>query len=219
MLTKISKTLTVVIFVISVAFFGFAFMAYFIGPDWQSHALRLDEYEFAQANPAAPWTAKSRDIRQESYGQGKSLPEAINAAQKKILQEQQQKIQTIEQSLPGMQAALEQARQAIDVDVKAISARAQELEAQRVQVAAAVADLERQADAKAKQADGTAQVVKLRYQELLRLRNELEELKSQAAAAVSEEARLRDLLYQVEGDLERVKRRQQLLKSDSKQYE
>jgi hypothetical protein len=113
---------------------------------------------------------------------------------------------------------------AIDTDQKSMIAKAEVLKAFSVQQESEDKKLRQQNDATAVAAQGKLDVDKARREEVVRLQAQFEELLSQRLAAEAEVARLRDLLNQSRGVLERAARRNQSLKvslgrRDSKAYD
>jgi uncharacterized membrane protein YccC len=113
---------------------------------------------------------------------------------------------------------------AIDTDQKAMISKAEVLKAYSTQQEAEDKKLRQLNDATAVAAQGKLDVDKARREEVVRLQAQFEELLSQRLAAEAEVARLRDLLNQSRGVLERAARRNQALKSslgrgDQKPYD
>ncbi len=113
---------------------------------------------------------------------------------------------------------------AIDVDQKAMITKAEVLKTYSSQQEAEDRKLRQQNDATAVAAQGKLDVDKARREEVVRLQAQFEELLSQRLAAEAEVARLRDLLNQSRGVLERAARRNQTLKlslgrGESKPYD
>lgn len=113
---------------------------------------------------------------------------------------------------------------AIDVDQKSMIAKAEVLKNYSTQQEAEDKKRRQQNDATAVAAQGKLDVDKARREEVVRLQAQFEELLSQRLAAEAEVARLRDLLNQSRGVLERAARRNQNLKvslgrGDSKPYD
>jgi hypothetical protein len=113
---------------------------------------------------------------------------------------------------------------AIDTDQKAMISKADVLKTYSTQQEAEDKKLRQQNDATAVAAQGKLDVDKARREEVVRLQAQFEELLSQRLAAEAEVARLRDLLNQSRGVLERAARRNQTLKTslgrgDAKPYD
>jgi hypothetical protein len=113
---------------------------------------------------------------------------------------------------------------AIDVDQKSMIAKAEVLKNYSIQQESEDKKLRQQNDATAVAAQGKLDVDKARREEVVRLQAQFEELLSQRLAAEAEAGRLRDLLNQSRGVLERAARRNQTLKTslgrgDAKPYD
>lgn len=79
-------------------------------------------------------------------------------------------------------------------------------------------DLAEKAEAEARKTDARLDDLKLHREETVRLQNQFEELVSQKGAALVEVKRLRDLLFQAQGVLERAIRRHESLQQELEDY-
>ncbi len=132
---------------------------------------------------------------------------------------QQEQIKALEDRIAELEAARQRALAAIAADEKAIDdpntgreAEMEKLLADWVQQAHTLAG---EAEEQARKADVKLEELKLRREDAVRLQNQFDELVSQKVAAETEAKRLRDLLFQARGVLERLKRRQQSLEEQT----
>jgi len=139
-------------------------------------------------------------------------------------QELQNQIEVLKKQAEEYAALTPKTIAAIDVDQKSMLAKAETLKAYAAQLESEDKKSRQQNDATAVTAQEKLDVDKARREEVVRLQAQYEELLSQRIAAEAELTRLRDLLNQSRGVLERAVRRNQSLKTslgqaDSKSYD
>lgn len=132
-------------------------------------------------------------------------PSDVRSKQSARIQELDEQIKTTEERTKAAEAA-------IAADILAMTARDTRWVAELNQKLAAAHDLANQVEAQSKVVQAKLDEGKLRREEVVRLMNQYEELVAQKEAAQAEVRRLRDLLFQSTGTLERVKHRNELLK-------
>lgn len=214
MTTTLSKILAVFVTISCVAFMA-VIMANVAagGPNWMARAKELNEVDFARASPEAPWTAKNR-IDGTDLGGGPILPAALATVQKKLTDAERVKQTDLDQKITQVKARLTESKALIDVDLDAIKRRQAELDTQYADLQAQMAQVSQDYTTEAKKQTEDLAVLKLRAQEFIQVKNQLEELRAQREVATEEQARLKALLYQARANLERAKTRRQLLESD-----
>lgn len=138
---------------------------------------------------------------------------------KSRIAEQQQILQKLDESIADFSAQQKTLLAAIDADVKALrdpaTGREVELEKQLAQFELQAQQIAKQIEEEARKADTKLETLALRRDDVSRLQNQFDEFVSQKQAAEAESKRLRDLLFQARGVLERVQRRRQLLESQN----
>lgn len=212
MTTKISKILTIFVTIASVAF-----MAVIIGnangPNWDVKAKELKEVAFDRASPGAPWTAKRRS---DSFdlGGGPILPAAIVAAQRKLKQEEDTTLAALQAEITKRNSAITEAQAQITADIDAMKRRQADLDKQFTELQAQLAQVAQDYTQEAKREIDDLDILQLRKDEFVRLKNQLEELRAQRQAATDELDRLKALTYQATANLERVKERKKSLDRD-----
>lgn len=214
MTTKLSKIFTVFVTVASVAF-----MAVIIanvkagGPNWVAKSRELPEVAFEQANPQAPWTAKKRTDGSDMGG-GPILPKAIVEAQKKLIAAEQAAQTDLDAKITARKALIAEAKAQIDADVDAMKRRQADLEKQYLEAQAQLNQISQDYTLEAKKQIDDLDTLKLRAEEFVRVKNQLEELRAQREVATDELARLKALLYQAKANLERAQLRKKTLEED-----
>ncbi len=214
MTTQISKILTVFVTVASVAF-----MAVVIanvragGPNWVLKSKAIPEVAFDRANPEAPWTAKKR-VDGSDMGGGPILAAAITSAQKKLIDAEKTAQTDLDQKINARKNAIAEAKAQITADLDAMQRRQVDLDAQYVVLEKQLEQLSQDYTQEAKKQLDDLDVLKLRAEEYVRVKNQLEELRAQREVAADELDRLQALLYQAKANLERANTRRKLLGSD-----
>lgn len=152
------------------------------------------------------FAAVSSATRSDAKQRVAVYPEKI-AAQRKEIEE-------LDPEITKVQARIKEAEVGIAADIAAMKKRESALEAQLQQLQVASTEVATQVVAEAKKAQGKRDEAKVRREDALRLRSELEVLRTQKSVAQAEQRRLQDELYQVEGTLELARHRTKLLISD-----
>ncbi|MSR56179.1 MAG: hypothetical protein EXS05_00660 [Planctomycetaceae bacterium] len=141
----------------------------------------------------------------------KDFPKAAIATQQETIAELEKQIKITSDVMAG-------SAEAIAVDVKALTdpmtGREVVLERELEALIAQAHDLAVKTETEARTADARLDELKLRREDTVRLQNQFDELVSQKVAAQSEVKRLRDLLFQAQGVLERAIRRRKALQAE-----
>lgn len=128
------------------------------------------------------------------------------------IKKQKEEIDQLDPQIAPLQARLADAIAANAADITAMQQREQVLLAELQKLSEAASVLATQAISKSKEVQGKRDESALRRDEAVLLRNQLNELRTEKQTALEEERRLTDLLIQTQGTLERVQRRNELLK-------
>lgn len=215
--SRIGKILTVCILVGSASFMGFAIVTNFAGPNWKLKSDELSEYNFVPpAGPGSTWDVTARDLQQTSVAKTKSLVTAYVST----LKHKTQTLQTIksenDQAIGKLKTLLADAQSLHKVDSSAIQKRIdylkQEIQDQNSENKLLADQILSGTDA----AQKLNEEIALRREDTERMHSQLEELRSRYSVLNEQKRRLSDLLIRAKGDLERVGRRYELLKSETK---
>ena len=133
---------------------------------------------------------------------------------KEKIDAQKKELETLDSETTRWEARLKEAKAANTQDLAAIKRRIVVLEKQLDQLNAKASELAVQISVEGKKAQAIQDESKLRREDAVLVRNQLNELRAQKETAQAEQSRLKDLLVQAEGTLDRVQRRQRLLESD-----
>ncbi len=214
MTTLISKILAVFVTIASVAFMAVVMANVSAGgPNWQKKANELSEVAFDRANPQAAWTAKRRTDGAD-LGGGAILPLAIVNSQKKLLEEERAAQTTLDQDIARNKSRIAEAKALIDADLDALKRREADLDKQFAELLDQMNQLSQNFIMESKKQTDDLAVLKLRAQEYILIKNQLEELKAQREVASEDLSRLKALVYQAKANLERAQKRMELLKDD-----
>lgn len=215
MTTLISKILTLFVTVASVGFMAVAIASSRAGgPNWVARSQEIPEVAFDRANPQAPWTAKKRTDGSD-LGGGAILPDAIVKAQKRLIEAERTVQTSLDQQINARKLEIAEAKALIAVDLDAMQRRQADLDAQFLTVEKQLEQISQDYTQEAKKQIDDLDLLKLRAEEYIRVKNQLEELKAQREVATDELDRLQALLYQARANLDRVQTRQKLLGSES----
>lgn len=212
-MTKLGKLLAIFVAVASLAFAGFAVATTFGGPDWQV-ILRQEAFRAYRVTrggePDFLWTA----IRSSDDGQvasSKKLPEVLVKIMDDILQRQQTELSELTGREPALKERVALLEQAKTQDEAALARYETEYRER-------LAETRKQESITAGQvltATGEAQklenIISLRREDILRLQQEIEELKADQFRLEAIQTQLQNLLIQVQGDNARAQARWELL--------
>lgn len=225
MLTTIGKCLAVLSAVLALAFAGFAVIATRGGPNWQAKAAELEEYQFERTEGENPqWTATFRlggtgDGGEPVGSPAQTLAQKLSDALNHKQQRQREELARLDaemqgdpqQGLPPLEQRIQEARQAIETDLKALAAYEQQLAAELQRVLDATAELSQQVVQKTQEGFAKGREASERREEIYRLRNQLEEINADIYRTQAQQDRLRDLLNRTYGSIGRLERRKQQL--------
>ena len=136
--------------------------------------------------------------------------------------EQQQQITKLDEEITAVNEEQKRVVAAMEADVKALTdpttGREAELEQLLEQLVTQAQQVAKEIEQQARKEDTKLDTLSLRRDDVARLQNQFDEFVSQKDAALAESKRLRDLLVQAQGLLERAQRRLELLESQSGGY-
>lgn len=214
MTTTLSKIMTVFVTITCVGVMaGILANVMAGGPNWKAKAALIPEAVFDRANPEAPWTAK-RKGGTEDLGGGPILPQAIVSVQKKLIQQEDDAQTKLDQDITFYKAKITEAKALIVADQDAIVRRQAQLKQQYDELQAKLDKLGQDFVTEATKQKSELVDTKMRREEYLAFKSQLDELRVQRQTAANELARLRDLLYQAQANLERANTRKKTLKAE-----
>lgn len=216
-MTKLSKILAVFVAVASLAFVGFAIAASFGGPDW-SEAMSADyfkAYEITKSEGAeATWSA-TRGSDDGQVATSKVLPEVLTKVMDEVQQQRQAEIQELQAREPLLAARLADLEKYKEVDEKALEEHISKLRERLANLTQQESELTSQVTAMAVEARKVERQIGARREDIIRLNQQVEELKTDLYRLDVIRDQLRDLNFQLIEHLDRAAERQNGL---SKEY-
>lgn len=216
-MTRFSKVLAVLVFSASLAFMGFAMVTVLGGPNWdlKADALARDHSLSFERGKESGWDVKdNRKQPPEQVATGKSLPEVIAKAQRKLIDARKTESDALAKETDDVVKRQAREQPAITADVAAFEKRFQVLIQQLKELHLQAIEESKKAVTKSEEAKAIRQVAALRRDELIQLRNQLDVLRTQKSTALKEQKRLEDLVNQAKAVLADVERRKELLEAD-----
>jgi len=217
-MTKIGKILAVFIAATSLAFAGFAIATVFGGPDWiqMTRAGYLDYYKFSQGGaPDYIWTA-TRLADGSQVATSKRLPEVLTKVLDEVSQKNQEVLTELSDREPNLQTrvdALTRAKAADEIALQAYDARQRErLKTTRKAEADLGTRILEVTDAAIKVEEVTA----ARREDVFRFQQQLAEVRGDDFRLQEIRRQLESLLIQFQGDEQRARAREGLLKEQLK---
>lgn len=215
MKTTLSKLLTIFLLVGSAGFMGFALVTAYAGPNWELKARELTDYSFeAPTTPEGKWVVKERSLKEDKVGESKALAAVVVIAMKHRVQKQQQELSDAQKAIAALQTRLKETQDLINKDVPAILKRHEYLDQEIARINAENKALAAQDVVSTNQIQQTYELIRTRREETQRMHSQLEELRAEKTSIMEEKRRLEALLKQASGNLQRAKRRYELLKDD-----
>jgi DNA repair exonuclease SbcCD ATPase subunit len=211
-MTNASKGLVVITSVACFTFLGVVGMTSVGGPNWEAEARKLQEYSFEKSDgEPVTWTAVEV-VTGQSVGQATPvLAEAIINARKHLKQRHLEEIGEITEQIPEAQARRDEATELIEAGLKGIQDRDTALNAELDELEAQIAELAGEGIRKSQEAQAKRAVAELRREEVLRLKAQLAEIRTDKFWALEQIKQLRNALIQIQGNIDRMKRREQQL--------
>ncbi|SFI53796.1 hypothetical protein [Planctomicrobium piriforme] len=214
-MTKFGKLLAVFIAAASLAFAGFAIATVFGGPDWlqMTQAGYLDYYKFTQGPaPDFTWTA-TRIADGQTVATSKRLPEVLSKVLDEVATRQQTELQTLTEREPILQTRVESLEKAKASDEAALVEYETQLRARLAATRVQEAELATKIIAATNEAQKLENVTEARREDVIRLQQQINELRADEFRLVAVQTQLQNLLIQFQGDQIRAKARQQSLQN------
>lgn len=212
-MTKISKCLAVFTTAACLAFLGVASVSLVAGPNWEAEARELSDFSFEKSEgETITWSAKETvSGKPVSRGSSPVLPKVIIAARKSLKQKQDDELLKLEDDIEKIEPRSDEAKQLIEVDLQAIAKRKAELVDELEEIHRNTEAVSSQGIKKSQAAQATRATVAQRREDVIRLRTQLAEIRTDKFRAMEQVTQLRDALATVRSSLERLERRRKQL--------
>ena len=212
-MTKFSKLFVLFSTILSLAFLGFASVQLTGGKNWKAEAATIEEYQFTQSTGENPQWSAAKRYDQEAVGSPSPvLAKKIIDVQKQIIQEETEKRQRIEAGIAEVDKQLAESKQLIDIDSKAIEVRQSDLEQQLKELTDQISKAQEQSVQVSRETRATQAEMEDRRDDVSRLKNELEALRTDHSRSIQQYEKLADLLIQLQGNNIRLEERNRQLK-------
>ena len=217
MKNNFGKVFVVLTTFMSVAFLGFAFSARIAGTNWEGEAEELKNYYVetivVEKGPTT-YTVKHKINPDPPIKAGaKLLPEVILAAYVHEAKELNDKIDLLTPIPDQLKKRQEEIVAHQKVDTKAMEARELEMQQDFAKIVKSIQDVSVEGDKVAQEALTVWKEEELRREDVVRLRNNLEELEVDQFQLLEQKKRLQDELSRLRGVLARLQRRNVQLKT------
>ncbi len=208
-MTKISKCLAVFTTAACLAFLGVASVSLVAGPNWEAEARELSDFSFEKSDgETITWSVEETVLEKPvSNGSSPVLPKVIIAARKSLKRKQDDELLQLRDDIDKIEPRLEEAKQFIKVDLQAIAQRKAELVAELEEIHRNTEDVSSQGIKRSQLAQATRATVAQRREDVIRLRTQLAEIRTDKFRATEQIILLRDALATVRSSLERLERR------------
>ena len=215
MKNNVGKVLVVLTTFLSIAFLGFSFAARIAGTNWEGEAEALDKYyvEKTVNEKETTYTVKDKINQEAIKANSKLLPEVLVAAYNHEATQLNDKIQLLEPLPDQIKKRQDEVASQQKLDRKAMETREKELQQTFVSLVKAIQELSVEGDKIAQEALTVWKEGELRREDVVRLRNHLEELEVDQFQSLEQKKRLQDELSRMRGVLARLQRRNVQLKS------
>jgi hypothetical protein len=212
MTTKISKILVVFVTAASVSFLGIAVGISKLGPNWREETQNLKDYGFAQTTGEKPqWTSTQR-TESAPLATG-SLPSVIAKSYDDAAEKNKTKTDEVTPQIATLKQRIAQVAAFIEADEKGITSREEQLALALEDIGKQIQALSTDGERLATQAVDIRAVAERTRESGMRLKRQRIQVETELYRLVEQKRHLLDLVYQMEGIVQRLRdREQQLIK-------
>jgi hypothetical protein len=212
MTTKISKILVVFVTAASVSFLGIAVGISKLGPNWREETQNLKDYGFAQTTGEKPqWTSTQR-TESAPLATG-SLPSVIAKSYDDAAEKNKTKTDEVTPQIAELKQRIAQDAAFIEADEKGITSREEQLALALEDIGKQIQALSTDGERLATQAVDIRAVAERTRESGMRLKRQRIQVETELYRLVEQKRHLLDLVYQMEGIVQRLRdREQQLIK-------
>ena len=217
-MTTFGKIFTIFITLASLAFMGFAVVTYHGGPNYQAEQVeKLPDYVLKVSTDKPPkWAVETRRLAETVNTSTTTLPGVIVAARKHLDQQLDEEIKPLDGEILAVEARIAEAKKLIEIDLAGLKKREKELQAELDALLVEIKDVSDQGIKKSQESYAVRDETARRREDVFRLWNQLEEIRTDYYRAVAQAEKLDDLLIRVRGSIDRSQRRNDQLRSVAK---
>ncbi|MGZ0168644.1 MAG: hypothetical protein ACKVHE_03735 [Planctomycetales bacterium] len=212
MTTNISKILVVFVTAASIAFLGIAVGISKLGPNWLEETHNLSDYAFAETTGENPqWTSTQR-TESAPLATG-SLASVIAKSYDDAARRNQDKVAALTPQIETLKQLMTERSAFIEADEQGIGNREEQLALAMENVGKQIQTLSTDSERLATQAVEIRAVAERTRESGMRLKRQRIQIETELYRLVEQKRHLLDLVYQMEGILQRLRdREQQLIK-------
>jgi hypothetical protein len=212
MTTKISKILVVFVTAASVAFLGIAVGISKLGPNWIEETQNLPDYAFGETTGEKPqWTSAQR-TESAPLATG-SLASVIAKSYDDAARRNQEKVAAVTPQIENLKQQIARLSTFIEADEQGIGKREEQLALAMEDVGKQIQTLSTDGERLATQAVEIRAVAERTRESGMRLKRQRIQIETELYRLVEQKRHLLDLVYQMDGILQRLRdREQQLIK-------
>ena len=211
MTTKISKILVVFVTAASIALLGIAVGIRYLGPNWREEIQNLPDYGFAQTTGDSPqWTSTYR-TESQPHATSASLANVISKSYDVEARRNQDKVAAISPQVEQLKNQITRLAALIDADEQGITKREEALAVALSNVGKQIQDLSTDGERLATQAVEVRAVAERTRESGMRLKRQRIQIETDLFRLTQQKRHLLDLVYHMEGVLQRLREREQQL--------
>jgi len=211
MTTKISKIMVVFVTTASVAFLGIALGLRNLGPNWLEETQNLEDYSFTRSEGENPqWTA-TRRAGSESPATSVSLANVIAKSYDTETRLNQAIVTEISPQIQQLKDRITQLAALIEADEKGITQREEQLALELQNIGKQIQDLSTDGERLATQAVEIRADAERTRESGMRLSRQRIQIETDQFRLTQQKRHLLDLVYQMDGVLQRLREREQQL--------
>ena len=182
-MTKFSKTLVVISFVLSISFAAFAGSLLVGGVNWQSEANQLEGYTFVRKSPEGQpvtWDVIEHVTQETVAGSVPHLAKAVTAARLDLQKRQEAKIKELDDSSSKLKQSITEYREILPLDKEGVNLAAKNLSDELVSINEDSKKVSEELVELSKQIQATRNTLRNRREDVYRLSNQVEVVETDA---------------------------------------
>jgi hypothetical protein len=211
MTTKISKILVVFVTAASIAFLGIAVGIRNLGPNWTEEIQNLPDYGFAQSAGENPQWSSTRRTEGAALATSVSLPNVIAKSYDEEARRNNDRVAEVSPQIEELKQTVARLSTLIEADEKGITKREEQLVLAMEDAGKQIQALSVEGERLATQALEVRAVGERTRESGMRLSRQRIQIATELYRLTEQKKHLLDLVYQMEGILQRLRDREQQL--------
>jgi hypothetical protein len=211
MTTKISKILVVFVTAASIAFLGIAVGIRNLGPNWTVEIQNLKDYAFAQSSGENPQWTSTRRTEGTALATSVSLPNVIAKSYDEERRRNTERVDEVSPQIDSLKQTIAKLSVLIETDEKGITKREEQLVLALEDAGKQIQEISVEGERLATQALEVRAVGERTRESGMRLSRQRIQIATELYRLTDQKRHLLDLVYQMEGILQRLRDREQQL--------